>query len=332
MPLSKLPLLLLFSALPTFAGPIITNVSPSSGPVAGGTTVTINGSGFLPGARAFFGGIEVPAQVINSTTIEAVTPEHLPGLNNVGIVQSDGGTQLRAFTYTGDAEPTFKRILIPVLIPPVHGAFGSEFRMILIGSSFSGTRIYGLKYFCPVLCGYDPTVDAIVLNADGRLGNPEPNGAPGRFIFIPSSTDLQLNLRAYDVSRDTQNFGTEVPIAHGEDFKQRIRLHSIPIDTNFRNTLRIYSDWGTDLPVTIELQGQSRSVTVKAGRNLFEPGYAEFTDFPTAVPGNPPPPSIDVTISVPTPVVLPPTLPRGIWAFISVTNNTTQHITTISPN
>ena len=327
MSLSKLPLLLLFATLPLFAGPIITGVSPSSGPVTGGTTVTIHGSGFLPGARAFFGGIEVPAQVINSTTIDAVTPEHLPGLNNVGVVQSDGGTQQRLFTYTGDPEPTFTRILLPVLLPPVHGAFGSEFHTYLDGSSFGGTRVYGLQNFCPILCSYDPAVDANVLPPDGKLGSKLPNGTPGRFLFIPSSTDLQLNLRVYDASRDTENFGTEVPIARGGDFKQKIRLHGVPADANFRNTLRIYSDWGTDLPVTIEFGGQSRTVTVRAGRDMFEPGYAEFTDF-----GAPSAFLMDVTISVPTPVVLPPVLPRGIWAFISVTNNTTQHITTISPN
>jgi len=320
MPLSKLPLLLLFATLPLLAEPIITGVSPSSGPVAGGTKVTIMGSGFLPGARAFFGGIEVPAHVINSTTIEAVTPEHLPGLSNVGVAQADGGTQLRAFLYVGDVEPTFTRILIPVLIPPVHGAFGSEFRTILIGSSFSGTRIYGLQYICTILCAYDPAVDAIGLNADGLLGGLVPLGTPGRFIFIPSSTDLQLNLRVYDVSRDTQNFGTEVPIARGKNFAQKIRLHGVPADANFRNTLRIYSDWPEDLPVTVEIRGQSRTVNVKAGRDIFEPGYAELTEF-----GAPSPFLTNVTITAPAPG-------QRIWAFISVTNNTTQHITTISPN
>lgn len=55
-------------------GPTISSISPNSGPVTGGTTVTISGSGFQSGATVTFGG--VPAQVtsVSSSSITAVTP------------------------------------------------------------------------------------------------------------------------------------------------------------------------------------------------------------------------------------------------------------------
>src|SRR6185369_9180394 len=59
-----------FGVTPNTA-PIIATVTPGSGPVAGGTAVTISGSGFATGATVTFGGSSASATVIGSTTINA---------------------------------------------------------------------------------------------------------------------------------------------------------------------------------------------------------------------------------------------------------------------
>jgi hypothetical protein len=59
----------------TQAAPAITSISPSSGPTAGGTTVTITGSGFTGATRVAFGGLAATSfNVVSATQITAVSP------------------------------------------------------------------------------------------------------------------------------------------------------------------------------------------------------------------------------------------------------------------
>lgn len=74
----------------TNTAPSISTVTPSSGPVSGGTAVTISGSGFATGATVTFGGTNASATVVGSTTINAVAPSHSSGPVNV-VVTNPGG-------------------------------------------------------------------------------------------------------------------------------------------------------------------------------------------------------------------------------------------------
>lgn len=67
------------------------SVSPLSGPAAGGTQVTISGSGFQSGAGVSFGGFPAsPLTVSNSTTIKALTPTHSAGSVSVVVTNPNG--------------------------------------------------------------------------------------------------------------------------------------------------------------------------------------------------------------------------------------------------
>jgi hypothetical protein len=84
--------------------PSITSVSPDSGPDAGGTSVTVNGSGFAAGATLTFGGTSAAnIAVVNSTTITAVTPPRAAGPVDVIVRNPDNQTGVlnSGFTYTG---------------------------------------------------------------------------------------------------------------------------------------------------------------------------------------------------------------------------------------
>jgi hypothetical protein len=81
----------------------VNSISPNSGTVSGGTSVTITGTGFLPGATVAFGGTTgTNLAVPNGSTINVTTPSHAAGTVNVvvtnGIAQS--GTLTNAYTYT----------------------------------------------------------------------------------------------------------------------------------------------------------------------------------------------------------------------------------------
>lgn len=67
------------------APPTLTAMSPTSGPIAGGSSVTLIGAGFLPGATVLFDMNPATAvMVVNTTKITVTTPAHNTG--TVGLV------------------------------------------------------------------------------------------------------------------------------------------------------------------------------------------------------------------------------------------------------
>jgi hypothetical protein len=64
----------------------VTSISPVSGPIAGGTTVAITGSGFVAGATVTIGGVAATGVVAaGSTSLTAVTGAHATGLADVTV-------------------------------------------------------------------------------------------------------------------------------------------------------------------------------------------------------------------------------------------------------
>src|SRR6185369_3672367 len=88
---------------PSNPPPTVSGVAPSTGPTTGGTSVTITGTNFVTGATVSFGGSGAAnVNVVNSTSISAVTPAHAAGAVNVVVTNTDGGvgSAANAFTYT----------------------------------------------------------------------------------------------------------------------------------------------------------------------------------------------------------------------------------------
>ncbi|MFT3711239.1 MAG: IPT/TIG domain-containing protein [Archangium sp.] len=75
------------------ATPTMSSLSPSSGTTAGGTVVTITGTGFLPNATVSFGTAASPTvTVVSSTEITAVTPATPVSVVGVTVRNADGQT------------------------------------------------------------------------------------------------------------------------------------------------------------------------------------------------------------------------------------------------
>ena len=86
--------------------PTITSVTPGSGPIAGGTPVTIEGSGFLAGAAVRIGTEASAVKVLSETKITAVTPAHAAGGEEVAVSDLYGSSSgSPSFTYEAPAEP-----------------------------------------------------------------------------------------------------------------------------------------------------------------------------------------------------------------------------------
>ncbi len=90
------------SAFTYTSAPAISSVSPNTGPVTGGTTVTISGSGFQSGASVTFGSVSsTSVTIVSSTQIQAVTPGSPAGTVSIVVTNtnSQSGTLSAAFTY-----------------------------------------------------------------------------------------------------------------------------------------------------------------------------------------------------------------------------------------
>jgi IPT/TIG domain/FG-GAP repeat len=71
--------------------PTVSSISPKSGSTAGGTSVTIAGSGFVQGATTVdIGGAATSVNVLDETKLTALTPAHAAGPENVSVADANG--------------------------------------------------------------------------------------------------------------------------------------------------------------------------------------------------------------------------------------------------
>src|SRR5436190_8433850 len=159
--------------------PTVTSVSPSSGPTAGGTAITLSGTNYAAGATVSVGGITATAvNVVNSTTMTAVAPAHAFGSVNVVVQNTDGqsGLKTNAFTYLAPA-PTLTGV------SPAGGPTTGGTALTLTGTNFisgatvtvGGTPATGVTVVnSTTITATSPahssgTVGVTLTNADGQV-------------------------------------------------------------------------------------------------------------------------------------------------------------------
>ena len=95
-----------------FTVPAVTGVNPNTGPISGGTPVTITGTGFTGATTVTFGGKPATGVVVDSPTqITAIDPAATSaGMVNVLVTTATGGTSAQVtadqFTYVNATAPT----------------------------------------------------------------------------------------------------------------------------------------------------------------------------------------------------------------------------------
>ena len=314
-------------------------MTPQSGPASGGTLVTIKGQFDPTTYDVYFGDQRaLGTWRVSNDTLLAVAPPKCGPLSFAQIrffVYDYGVSTNLYFTY----EDAPERILLPLLIAPASGAFGSRFVTELRACNRSASqtaRIFGLSYAChaqvcpPVVP--DPARDSITVAPQTATSPPDVvyNGTPGRFAYMAKDQvdHLWLNLRVFDESRSGQNFGTELPVVRDRDLfrYEPIVFTDVPTDPRFRNTLRIYAESAVTLHIEMTNgsdYSSTRDVTLQPSQNKFDPAYAQIGDLPVGVG--------PIRIRIVPPEPGQPGFYTATWALISVTNNDTQLITTIHP-
>ncbi|WP_406278364.1 IPT/TIG domain-containing protein [Nocardia sp. NBC_00881] len=112
------------------AVPTLTSVSPNSGPVAGGTTVTLTGTGFTGASAVRFGATPATFTVISETQVSAVVPAGTDG--SVAVTVTTAGGTSNGVLYTYIPAPTLVE-----LIPDLGPTFGGN-TITLAGTRFTG--------------------------------------------------------------------------------------------------------------------------------------------------------------------------------------------------
>ncbi|MCL4433930.1 MAG: IPT/TIG domain-containing protein, partial [Actinobacteria bacterium] len=175
--------------LPPPPAPVVTSVSPTSGPVAGGTTVTIDGSNLFGTAYVFFGNIAATSfSIVSSTEIQAISPPGQAGTVNI-TVTSPGGTSSTSsadeFTYQAPAPPR------PTVtsITPTSGPTAGGTSVTITGTNFtsSATVMFGTI-----------TATAVTVNSATSITATSPAESPGTVNVTVTTTGGTSSISSTD--------------------------------------------------------------------------------------------------------------------------------------
>ncbi|CAB4945700.1 MAG: hypothetical protein F2842_05720 [Actinobacteria bacterium] len=114
--------------------PTVSATSPTRGPAAGGSVVTLTGTGFINGATVRFGTNSATNVVVNSaTSITATAPAGAAGIVNVTVTTAVGTSAAAAgnqFSYVAAPTVTF--------LSPTSGPAAGGTSVIITGTNFTG--------------------------------------------------------------------------------------------------------------------------------------------------------------------------------------------------
>jgi len=248
--------------------------------------------------------------------------------------------QAHAIISVGSAA-SWERLLIPVSIETLPGAGGARWTTDLSALILADAQLDFAPHpceFAAIACVIDPP--------------PLRRQIPGAFLFSASSPNGQFfyirpqdagkwrfNARIRDAARVQQTAGAEMPIVRATEFRaDTIALLNVPVAPQYRHTLRIYDDLGRDRTgVSIRIySGDETEPRLIAGTELVRahnqttttallsthPAYAQL-ELGQLLPlaGLE---SLRVEIEPRDPGV-------RLWAFISIVNNETHHVTVVTP-
>ncbi len=118
--------------------PIFASLSPSAGPLAGGITVTINGTNFTGATSVSFGGTPgTSLVVVNDSQVTVTAPAHAVGSVDVTVTTPNGTSATSAAdTFTYDAAPTVTSFT------PTSGVDSGGNSVVITGTGFvSGATV-----------------------------------------------------------------------------------------------------------------------------------------------------------------------------------------------
>jgi hypothetical protein len=168
--------------------PTITLVIPASGPIGGGTTVTITGTNFAPDQNVAFGGVLAPGGYVSSTQLITTATANSAGTVQV-TVTTFGGQATGQFTYA--AAPTVTSIA------PDTGSTSGGTQVTIAGTNFTGATAVNFG---------STTAASFVVNSDTQITVTSPAGSIGTVnvtVTTPGGTSVASSSAEFDYQMAT---------------------------------------------------------------------------------------------------------------------------------
>lgn len=169
----------------------VTSIRPVSGPVEGGTTVTVRGSGFGAGASLTLGGVAATAVVVvGADTLTAVTSAHATGLADVTV------------TLPGPRSATLPSGFFFAPAPSAAGYFTLKPCRLVDTRSTPPALAAGERRVFTLAgrCGVPPTARALALNL--TVTGPT---APGHIVLAPGNGLTETSALNFAVGQTRAN-------------------------------------------------------------------------------------------------------------------------------
>lgn len=249
-------------------------------------------------------------------------------------------------------DPQYERVLIPVFFFG-GGAYGAQWWTDVQIISTEGDVelanevLVGFQV-CPALCGCGPEkrIDAWTVESVC----PHFEHPAGLLLYVPRTARdwLQIASRGGDLSRRADRYGTQIPVVWEDDlFDSTMMLLDIPTDPRYRASLRLYDAFQWETGFTLRFHDMAKlrdgnaipifETSVVAHHDSgpsalpLRPAFALIGDLVAAYPQLASVPSVAIEIIGSHPIVSPPAYERRFYAMASITNNTTQEITIVTP-
>jgi hypothetical protein len=195
----------------------VTGVSPTSGPLTGGTSVTISGSGFT-GATAFdFGSTPAPAFTVNSDTSITATSPAATSVGPVDVtVTTPAGTTATSsadqFTYTYPFTGYQPPVANPPVLNQVNGGQAIPMQFSLGGNYGLNIIASGYPTATQISCSTGTTVNSGTLTDTAGSSGLQYNSSTGTYTYVWKTskswagTCQQFDLRLNDGTDHTADF------------------------------------------------------------------------------------------------------------------------------
>ncbi len=203
------------------AAPTVTSVSPTSGPIAGSTSVTVTGTNFTGATAVSFGGTAAASYTVNSaTSISATSPAHAAGAVDITVTTS-GGTSATS----GSDQFTFVTPAVANAVSQTvaHGSSSNSITLNITGGAATSVAVstaasHGTATAAGTAITYTPTAsysgtDTFAYTATNAAGTSSPATAtitisPPTMTYAPSSPAGGTADTAYSQSLASASGGT----------------------------------------------------------------------------------------------------------------------------
>ena len=294
-----------------------------------GTEVLIDLPGDSLVKSVTFGGLEGTPGGGDGNQFVVKAPKHGPGLVDVVVTDEQGKT----FT----AEDAF-------LYPDLDADLTGEHERVFFPSVYAGGGAHGSLWdsrnvilnTAPLELETIPSLGRPLVPGQRTMLPTSPRDG-GLFVMIPRGLENRVSYASHivDESRRKGDAGTELPVVHESETGALVRLLDVPMTPESRHTLRIFDfdavpgrivtiafDRGDGFQYRIGTVLGTRIVCVRAPCYPEHPTFAVINlDSIRELAGAT---TVDITVFGASNDI-------PLWAYVSVTNNDTQHVTAYTP-